>query len=79
MVCVSRTLLSLPSHAEINFHPQGISLVDVRRELNAEESATLSNGTVPAHPMSESQMLVEGLEIEEHQYVLYCMCVHCAV
>ena len=34
-----------------------------------EEDLLLASGTGPAHNLSESQMLVEALAIEEQQYV----------
>ena len=37
--------------------------------MNAEELELLTNGKAPLHTVSESRMLLDGLEIEEQQYV----------
>ena len=37
--------------------------------MNAEELELLTNGEAPLHAVSESRMLLDGLEIEEQQYV----------
>lgn len=44
-----------------------VTIADVRRELNAEEMADLTNGTVPAHSISASNYLVTGLHLEDQQ------------
>ena len=47
-----------------------VSINDVRRELNNEESADLERGVMPLHATSASQLLVIMMELEEQQRVI---------
>ncbi|KLO04935.1 hypothetical protein SCHPADRAFT_840007, partial [Schizopora paradoxa] len=46
-----------------------VSVADVRRELNDEEEAELTEGVVPEHSVSASKYLVTGLQLEDQQCV----------
>ena len=69
---VSDPIIEYPIIRICIWHPWlvGISIAEVRRELNIEEDILLASGTDPAHNLSESQMLLEALAIEEQQYVV---------
>lgn len=44
-----------------------VTMADVRREMNAEETADLAQGTVPVHSVSASKFIVNGLQLEDQQ------------
>ncbi len=44
-----------------------VTMADVRRELNAEETADGTNGVVQEHTVSASKYLVAGLHLEDQQ------------
>ena len=44
-----------------------VTMADVRREMNAEETADLARGVVPAHSVSASKFIVNGLQLEDLQ------------
>ncbi|KAH8105040.1 hypothetical protein DFH11DRAFT_1518992 [Phellopilus nigrolimitatus] len=46
------------------------TIVDIRRELIAEENEEISNGVMPLHSTSASQLLTVGFELEEQQRML---------
>lgn len=46
-----------------------VTIAKVRQELAQDEEKELSLGTMPLHEVSLSQFLVNGLELEEAQYV----------
>ncbi|KLO04959.1 hypothetical protein SCHPADRAFT_789776, partial [Schizopora paradoxa] len=47
-----------------------VSIVDVRKEVNAEEAAELTRGEMPRHATSAGQLIVALLEVEEQQRVI---------
>lgn len=46
-----------------------MTLTQVRAELNQDEERQLSLGVMPVHEISSSQFLLNGIELEEAQYV----------
>ncbi len=47
-----------------------VTVAEVRREVNIEESADVTHGELPRHTTSAGQLIVALLEVEEQQRVV---------
>ena len=55
-----------------------VTAAEVRRDLAQEEERELALGVMPLHEVSLSQFLVNGMELEDAQWVLYLL-IECEV